>query len=91
MRVQDQPEAISEAIQVELMAGLLEAMGMERESKEGLRGLLLAAGLLRYRALEEGDLSDLCHAIAAKDIVRELRGVFKELNDLVKEVEQVMA
>ena len=90
LRVQDQPDSISEADQVELMAGLFEAMGKERESKEGLRGLLLAAGLLTYRARKESELMDLCQVVGAKDLVGGLRGMFKELNDLVREVEQVM-
>ena len=90
-RLHDQGDLLSEGNQVELMASLLEAMGKERESKEGLRGLLLAAGLLKYRAPKDGELNDLCGAVGAKDIMSEAKGAFVDLKDLVKEVEQVMA
>ncbi len=72
------------------MASLLEAMGKERESKEGLRGLLLAAGLLKYKASKGGEVDDLCEAVGAKGIITEARGAFEDLKDLVKEVELVM-
>ena len=89
-RLQDQGELLSESNQVELLASLLEAMGKEKESKEGLRGLLLAAGLLKYRAPDNGELSDLCEAVGAKDISSGTKSAFADLKDLVKEVEQVM-
>ena len=89
-RLHDMDDLLSEENQVELMASLLEALGKERESKEGLRGLLLATGLLKYRAPKDGELSDLCKAVGAKDIVSEVKGAFTDLKNLGKEVEQVM-
>ena len=90
-RIQDKGDLLSEGNQIELMASVLEAMGKERQSKEGLRGLLLAAGLLKYCAPKGGELVDLCEAVGAKEIVCETKGAFIELKDLLKEVEQVMA
>lgn len=90
-RIHDQDDLLSESNQIELMASILEAMGKERQSKEGLRGLLLAAGLLKYLAPGDGELSDLCRAVGAKEIVNETRGAFSDLKDLVKEVEQVIS
>ena len=90
-RMHDQDDLLSESNQVELMASVLEAMGKERVSKEGLRGLLLAAGLLKYLAPEDGELSDLCRAVGAKEMVSETKGAFSDLKDLVKEVGQVIS
>ena len=89
-RLQEHGDLLSESYQVELMAILLEAIGKERDSKEGLRGLLLAAGLLKYQAPEAGELSDLCKAVGAKDIISETKATFADLKDLAKEVEEVM-
>ena len=89
-RLQGNADFLSEGSQVELVASLLEAMGRERESKEGMRGLLLAVGLLKYTAAIGGELDDLCEAVAAKDVITEAKKVFPDLKELAKEVEQVM-
>ena len=89
-RIAEQEDLLPESGQVELMASLLEAMGKERESKDGLRGLLLAVGLLKYAAPKDGELSDLCEAVGAGEIVGEAKGAFPDLKELAKEVELVM-
>lgn len=89
-RLQGNADFLSEGSQVELMASLLEAMGRERESKEGMRGLLIAVGLLKYTAAIGGELDDLCEAVAAKDVITEAKKVFPDHKELAKEVEQVM-
>ena len=89
-RLAEQEDLLPEGTQVELMAGLLEAIGKERESKDGLRGLLMAVGLLKYMAPKGAEVDDLCQAVGAKDIVKDAKGVFVELKDLAKEVELVM-
>ena len=89
-RLQGDADFLSEGSQVELVASLLEAMGGERESKEGMRGLLMAVGLLKYMAAVKGELDDLCEAVAAKDVIREAKKAFPDLKELAKEVEQVM-
>ena len=89
-RLQGKADFLSEGSQVELVASLLEAIGRERESKEGMRGLLLAVGLLKYMAALKGELDDLCEAVAAKDVITEAKKAFPDLKELAKEVEQVM-
>ena len=89
-RIAEQEDLLPESGQVELMASLLEAMSKERESKDGVRGLLLAAGLLKYAAPKDGELSDLCEAVGASDIVAEAKESFADLKELAKEVELVM-
>ncbi|KAK0508026.1 hypothetical protein JMJ35_009915 [Cladonia borealis] len=93
-RTAEQEDLLPESGQVELMASLLEAMRKERGSKDGLRGLLLAVGLLKYTAPKHGELSDLCEAVVARDIVAEAKGSFAdlrpELKELAREVELVM-
>ena len=89
-RLAEQDDLLPESSQVELTAGLLEAMGKERESKEGLRGLLVAVGLLKYMAPKGGEVDDLCEAVGAKDIVKEAKAAFSDLKDLAKEVDFLM-
>ena len=89
-RIAEKDDLLPESGQVELVASLLEAMGKERENKEGLRGLLLAVGLLKYAAPKGGELDDLCGAVGAKDIVAEAKGAFADFKALAKEVETVM-
>ena len=89
-RLAEQEDLLPEGTQVELMACLLEAIGKERESKDGLRGLLLAAGLLKYMVPKGAEVDDLCQAVGARDIVTDAKGAFVELRDLTKEVELVM-
>lgn len=89
-RIQGNADSMPESGQVELVASLLEAMGRERESKEGMRGLLIAVGLLKYMTAKGGEVDDLCEAVGAKDIITEAKGAFPDLKELAKEVEQVM-
>ena len=88
-RLEEEDDLLPESTQVELMASLLEAIKRE-ESKEGLKGLLLAVGLLAYGGPQEGELIDLCRALGAKGIVGEKAGVDKELHGLIKEVQSVV-
>ena len=89
-RVRGNADCLQEGGQVELVASLLEAIGRERESKDGMKGLLTAIGLLRYMTAKAGEVDDLCEAVGAKDIVTEAKGAFPDLKELAKEVEQVM-
>ena len=89
-RMQGNANILPESSQVELIAGLLEAIGRERESKDGMKGLLMAVGLLKYMTAKEGEVDDLCEAVGAKDIITETRRAFPDLKELAKEVEQVM-
>lgn len=89
-RIQGNADFLPESSQVELVASLLEAVGRERESKDGMRGLLMAVGLLKYMAATRGEVDDLCEAVGARDIITEAKGAFPDLKELAKEVEEVM-
>ncbi len=89
-RLRNQGDLLNESEQVELMASLLEALGKEREGMEGVRGVLLAVGLLKYRAPVGGEVDDLCGAVGAREIVGEAKAAFGELRELAREVEGVM-
>ena len=89
-RLEEEDDILAESMQVELMASLLEAIEREN-SKEGLKGLLLAAGLLAYGAPQQGELIDLCRALEAKDTVAAKGDRDKELAALVKEVQSVVS
>lgn len=90
-RIQSRPDLLPESAQVELMAGLLEALGREeRGGKEEVRGILLAVGLLAYATPREGEVVDLCQALGAKGMVESLKGVFNDLEGLIKEVAMVL-
>ena len=89
-RLIEQQDLLLQDGQVELVASLLEAIGREKESKEGLRGLLLAAGLLKYMSPQGGEVADLCQAVGAKELITDAKTTFRELKELAKEVELVM-
>lgn len=90
-RLEAQPDVLTESAQVELVASLLEAVGREEESKEGLHGLVLALGLLAYGARVDGEVLDLCQAMDAKGVVAAKKGRSEELKKLIGEVEQIVA
>ena len=89
-RIRGNADFLPESSQVELLASLLEAVGRERESKDGMRGLIFAVGLLKYMTARGGEVDDLCEAVGAKDIITEAKGAFPDLKELAKEVEQIM-
>ena len=89
-RLDDRDELIAESDQTELMASLLETMSKAEDGKESLRVVLLTSGLLKYRAPKEGELGQLCEAVGAKDILREVRTKFPEWKELATEIQKVM-
>ncbi|ODH38308.1 hypothetical protein ACO22_02409 [Paracoccidioides brasiliensis] len=68
-RIDERPDRLSEADQVELVASLLEAIRLETESVESLRGHLLSLGLFVYLAPMDGEVVDLCRVMEAREIV----------------------
>lgn len=90
-RLHEKEEILPESVQVEMMAGLLESMGRKPASKDALRGLLLSVGLLGYSAPQGGELNDLCGALDAKNVVAGVKGMFDGINELILEVEAVVA
>lgn len=86
-RIEDDPEPLAAAEQVEIVASLLHAISEESESANNLHGLLLALGFLVHRAPIDGDIVDLCRAMDAPAIVsaKSKMDTFKE-EPLLKEV-----
>lgn len=69
LRTEEYREALPEGDQVELAASLLEAIGVEEESPEALKGFLLAFGHLVYCAPKDGELADLLKSMDAQGTV----------------------
>ncbi|KAL8827675.1 MAG: hypothetical protein Q9170_006920 [Blastenia crenularia] len=90
-RLDDKEDLMTESVQVELMASLLETISNETENKDSIRGLLTAIGLLAYGAPREGEVKQLCDALGGKEIVSAKKAFSNDLRDLVTEVEQVLA
>ncbi len=84
-RLESECETFPESEQVELVASLLEAIGAEAESEEGLRGLLLTLGLLVYCAPVDGEVIDICKAMDAAGTVKAKVAKFGN-ESLVKEI-----
>ena len=89
-RLNGKDDLLSVDTQVELLASLIEAVGREEESKEGLKGLLLAIGLLAYEAPKDGEVAEVCQLLEAGKTVGGKKGFDKELAGLAKEVEMVV-
>ncbi|MCJ1415598.1 hypothetical protein MMC32_001930 [Xylographa parallela] len=81
-------DTLLEHAQVELVAGMVEALGKEDESKEMVKGLVLALGLVAYGCGEE--VKDVLEALGAKGVVKGKKGLLEPEEDLVKEVGQVV-
>lgn len=90
-RLDEEEDLLSENLQVELLASLLEAIEREKESKDSLRGLLSAVGLLAYAAARGGEVVDLCEALGAKKMISEKTGFDREMTPLIAEVEKVLS
>lgn len=69
-RVDDRPDTLSETVQTELVAALVEAIDKESESAEALHGELAALGMLLYMAPVDGEVLQLCQAMNARDILK---------------------
>ena len=86
---------------MELAAALVEGIGREdnenennnkESSKELIRGLILALGLLVYGVDQKGEVVDLLGVIGAREVVERKKGLFVggEGEELVKEVAKVL-
>lgn len=83
-------DSLPESAQVELAASLVEAIERENDSKEGLKGLVFALGLLAYGSSREGELKDVLEALEAKRTVDGKSKLLRDEQKLVKEVLQVL-
>lgn len=68
-RWEGRPDPLSEEIQVELTAGLIEGISQEGGNGEALRELLFALGLLVYEAPVDGEVVELCRVMGVTDTV----------------------
>ena len=84
-RVDRDCETLPESDQVELLASLLEAISVEEDSAEAMRGLLLAVGLLVRCAPENGEVWDMLKVMGARGTVTAKAEKFPK-EGLVKEV-----
>lgn len=89
-RLNGKGDILPESAQVELMAGLLEAVQRKPGSKDEARGLLLSIGLLAYLAPQDGELADLYRALEAKEVAAGVKGMFDGIDDLILEVQTVV-
>ncbi|KAK5165966.1 hypothetical protein LTR04_000964 [Oleoguttula sp. CCFEE 6159] len=70
VRMEEQREALAESDQVELAASILEALELENDSKDAVKALTQALGLLVYCAPKDGELVDLCKVMDAAGTVK---------------------
>ncbi|MCJ1256164.1 hypothetical protein MMC24_003984 [Lignoscripta atroalba] len=100
-RLDGASDLLPEGAQVELAAALVEGIGREdnenennnkESSKELIRGLILALGLLVYGVDQKGEVVDLLGVIGAREVVERKKGLFVggEGEELVKEVAKVL-
>ena len=73
IRREESREALSEELQVELAASLIETVSVE-DNADATKALLLSIGYLLYFAPEDGELLDLMQALDAKTTVGEVKG-----------------
>ena len=75
---------------MELVASLLEAVGRE-ESKDGLKGLIFALGLIAYACPRDGEVRDLLGVMDAKGLVDGKMGMVADGDEvLLREVKEVV-
>lgn len=62
-------QRLPESVVTEMAASLVEALGEESESKDAVKGMVLALGRLVYRADKGSEVLDLCEAMDAGAVV----------------------
>jgi thiol-disulfide isomerase/thioredoxin len=89
-RLDGNDDLLPEEPQVELVASLLEAVGRE-ESKDGLKGLIFALGLIAYACPRDGEVRDLLGVMDAKGLVDGKMGMVADGDEvLLREVKEVV-
>ena len=66
---QKETETLPEGLQVELVASIVEALGREEGSRETIKGLVFALGLLAYGCDREGEVKDVLQVLGASKSV----------------------
>lgn len=85
VRSEEHRDALSEDVQIELAASLLEAISVEEDSPEALKGFLLAFGYLVYCTVKDGELVDLLRTMDAQSTILAKKKLFPN-EALVREV-----
>lgn len=80
---------VPEEHQIELAASLLEAISVEEESPEALKGFLLAFGYLVYCTPQEGELVDLLKTMDAQGTILGKATLFAK-ETLIKDIGEVL-
>lgn len=76
-----EPEPLTVAGQVELVAALVEMFGEDGSgTSDGGHAALVALGLLVYFAEQDGDVLDLCAALGAKEVIQNVKAEGKVEN-----------
>jgi thiol-disulfide isomerase/thioredoxin len=81
---------LQESEQVELLASLLEILGMEEQWSDNKKMALIATGWLVYAADVDGELRDLWNAMDAKGTVRKIQAKAAEDRLMVREIEKLL-
>ena len=89
-RLEQKADLLSESAQVELVACLLESIGREEESKDGIKGLVFALGLLAYGSDREGEVRDVLKAMGAREAIERKAGLLNGEKTLVDEILMVV-
>jgi hypothetical protein len=85
IRSEEHRDSLSESVQIELAASLLEAISIEEGSPEALKGFLLAFGYLVYCTSKDGALVDLLTTMEAQSTVLAKKRLFPK-EALVEEI-----
>lgn len=89
IRSEEHQDLLLESVQIELAASLLEAISVEEESPEALKGFLLAFGYLIYCAPKDGELIDLLKTMDAQGTILSKKKLFPNealIEDIGKEM-----
>lgn len=89
LRTEERREALPEGDQVELAVALLEAIGIEGESGEALKGYLLALGYLIFCSPKDGELADMLRSMDAQGTILTKSKIFPK-EGLVTEIGKVL-
>ena len=89
-RLEQKADLLSESAQVELVACLLESIGREEESKDGIKGLIFALGLLAYGSDREGEVRDVLKAMGAREAIEKKAELLSGEKALVHEILMVV-
>lgn len=81
---------LQESEQVELLASLLEILGMEEQWSDNKKMALIVTGWLVYAADVEGEVRDLWNAMDAKGTVGKIQAKAAEDRMMVREIEKLL-